>query len=615
MSADSRTASRVVVIEDPPEVEVTLRALGRITVRAGDRGVERELAAVSRRPLVANHRAVANAVLAASVDPHVLPRVIDERPERDRHKLMLAVVRLRDQQREWRLLYGSALSVDERFFAVMLWSYERDRERLGERIRQRLIGLREKQARQPAVPTRAVKPALPQVRVRPVLAAANLSRSLAVTGRIGTYEQLVAPSAQESLFGRRRLFTNANSLRKTSLTVARIDKHPSFLSATGASERSAVPGLASVLRPYTGQSFFGVACPGFVGAGSSVKLGVATLLPLQRAMSPRLAHQVAQLASDVDISGAARVGLRGTVASSVLSGITARRLFPARDRATFAVGLGGARVAEQMAAALGRPLLDGRTRLLFERAGVAVMLAGLRAPVFDGVARSRDVLPPMGEFGEMAAELSDFLRVWESDPLWFLLSVFGMRSARRFSVLTREQVEESLLSALTEVVQAGEFVEALRGVLKDAPHLNDVTREWLDHALELAAAGEWVKALPPMLNGLEGALHGAAVERALIIERGGKFMAVEALVKQMAVDEHYTAFLVRRVFGGIGNSFRHGRANSGARDPVLFAVAALAGWVDFFLEPYAMRVLGDELSQRLDDAIATACTAPQLAPV
>ena len=76
----------------------------------------------------------------------------------------------------------------------------------------------------------------------------------------------------------------------------------------------------------------------------------------------------------------------------------------------------------------------------------------------------------------------------------------------------------------------------------------------------------------------EGALHRAAVERSLIVDRRGKFLPTEALVERMALDEDYTAFVIRRVFGGIGNAFRHGRADSGERDQVLFAIVALAGW-------------------------------------
>jgi hypothetical protein len=48
---------------------------------------------------------------------------------------MLAVVRLRGEESRWRALYGAPLSVEERFFAVMLWSWQRERRALRERLR------------------------------------------------------------------------------------------------------------------------------------------------------------------------------------------------------------------------------------------------------------------------------------------------------------------------------------------------------------------------------------------------------------------------------------------------------------------------------------------------
>lgn len=186
-----------------------------------------------------------------------------------------------------------------------------------------------------------------------------------------------------------------------------------------------------------------------------------------------------------------------------------------------------------------------------------------------------------------------------------LLSVFGLRAARRFVGLTRDQVEQALLAALADVMTDGEFAAALREVVRDAPHLTPHQRQWLDHGLGHAAAGDWVQAAPPMLLGLEGALHAAAVGTALVVDRRGhkKIPAAEKLIKDMALGEEYTAFLVRRVFGGIGNPFRHGRADSGERDQVLFAIIALAGWVDYFLKLDSMGVLVDLLVDRLDDAI------------
>lgn len=44
----------------------------------------------------------------------------------------------------------------------------------------------------------------------------------------------------------------------------------------------------------------------------------------------------------------------------------------------------------------------------------------------------------------------------------------------------------------------------------------------------------------------------------------------------------FRAFLVRRPYGGRGHPFRHGRADEGEREQVLFLLVALAGWFETF---------------------------------
>ena len=214
----------------------------------------------------------------------------------------------------------------------------------------------------------------------------------------------------------------------------------------------------------------------------------------------------------------------------------------------------------------------------------------------------QDLLAPLRGFGEAMAEAAAFMEAWEEDPLWFLLSVFGMGCARRFAGLTRDEVEQALLHALADTLTDGDYLPALRHALKTAPHLGEVQRAWLDHGLAHAHAGDWTQAVPPLLSGLEGALHRAAVQTTLIRDRGGKFMAAEKLVKEMALSDDYTLFVVRRVFGGIGNAFRHGRADSGERDQTIFAIVALAGWLDYFTRP------------RLSRSSSARCSRAQTAP-
>lgn len=94
--------------------------------------------------------------------------------------------------------------------------------------------------------------------------------------------------------------------------------------------------------------------------------------------------------------------------------------------------------------------------------------------------------------------------------------------------------------------------------------------------------------------------------------KGGKFIAAESLVKALAVSPEYTAFVVRRVYGGQGNAFRHGRADSGERHQALHSVVALVGWVDAFMGLSGMRVLAGLLAKRLPSAVDRVCAEQPL---
>lgn len=561
--------------------------------------------------LAANYRAFANAVLAASVEPATTPAAIDGLPVRERHKLMLAVVRLRDEMPTWRALHGSPLSTDERFFAVMLWSWERAYE--GPHAR-----LRAARERQLINAGRAVGPVLPNLVSpgvsRPLLGTDFSKTFASVLGPMPAYRQLFGPAVHEHLFAQEPVREAEERLRKQLQPPSMSGDASAALARLGVSKRTMPPRFASVLRPYTARPYSLARSETLRDALSPV-LGDALGPALRASALSGLAEQLTKGMSALGISASLRDVLGDRLATAALgpyraqlTAVNGRAAAAQLTAARLGVAVDTSGLADVLAKALPQPL-NVHSRVFGEARALSALLPALPSArihalaALDFTSQLRDVFAPMRGVADLFVEFAEFMRVWEDDPLWFLLSVFGLNAARRLAGLSRAQVEEALLSALAEVVCEGEYVAALRQVLHDAPYLNEITRQWLDHALEHAAEGEWVQAVPPMLAGLEGALHRAATERALIVARGGKFIGVEALVKQMAVDEDYTSFLIRRVFGGIGNAFRHGRADSGERDQVLFAIVAVAGWVDFFLELSAMEVLAGELSGRLDAAI------------
>lgn len=597
-----------------------LSSLGRVTICVGGRRVNQEQWR-TRRPLAANYREFANAVLAASAVPATTPSTIGALLDRG-PKLMLAVIRLRNEMSSWRALYGSPLSVDERFFAVMVWSWQHDLERL----RARLRAARERHLREPAAGMPPATPRLASLGVRSARLGTDVSKVFAsALGPTPSYRQLLGLTVHGRLFAQQPVMAEVERMRQQSPAWQAVPDASATLARLGIAHRGTPSGLASVLRPYTSRPYSPLAASETFRAPISPALGDSVARARPPTALSSLSEQLAKSVPAFGISEAVREALGDgfglpalTRYHERLAAITGGLATASFTAERLGLAMETARLADGVLKGFPQPLLDGRARLFGASAALRALLPTLpsiRLPALatlDFAAQSRDVFAPMRGVPDLFVEVAEFMRVWEDDPLWFLLSVFGVGAARRFGGLSREQVEEALLSALTDVICDGEYVAALRWVLRDAPYLNDVTREWLDHALEHAAAGEWVQAVPPMLAALEGALHRAAVGRALIVDRAGKFMAVEALVKQMAVDEDYSAFVIRRVFGGTGNAFRHGRADSGERDQVLFAIVALAGWVDFFLELSAMDVLASELSDRLGAAIERVTGVPEL---
>jgi hypothetical protein len=201
-------------------------------------------------------------------------------------------------------------------------------------------------------------------------------------------------------------------------------------------------------------------------------------------------------------------------------------------------------------------------------------------------------------------------REWEGNALWFVLSSLNVGDLYLLADLSPEEVEEAILDALEEVIVEGRFTRSLRATLAEAPHLTHFQRENLLHGLQHAEDGEFLHAVPPLMYGLEGAIVSAArdrsvidAERRLLSRPSKKLKSVEAIVRAMQLDEEFRRFLHRRVFGTVGNPFRHGDATEGERRQTLLAIVALSGWVDVFMGKAARAVLVDLMSERLLEAV------------
>jgi hypothetical protein len=196
---------------------------------------------------------------------------------------------------------------------------------------------------------------------------------------------------------------------------------------------------------------------------------------------------------------------------------------------------------------------------------------------------------------------------WETSALWFLLSILSVGQLVTLARMEHADVEAVLLDALEIVVTRGAFTAALIATIKKVPsYVAADQRDDLLHGLEHAQAAEFSRAALPLTAGLEGALWSAGREldvidadrRLLDKPDKGKIHRVELVVRKLPALQEFRTFVCGRVFGDIGNPVRHGE-QSDRRRQSLFAIVAIAGWIEAFMMVRATDALGTMLSDEL----------------
>ena len=576
----------VLVIESSPEIELTLPALGAVRVHDGGLFFHRALAWRRRRPLAANYRAFANAAMAASLDPKPSLAAIERLTERQRRTLMREVVRAHGEEKTWRQLARSFLGPDERLFAVLLWAAEREQ---AERARVAAL-LREQQ----------------QERLRDVASVAGLASSRGV------------PSLSETIAKAMGITDSWTRLTMAMEFYTRGPFSDPMKAAYGLDAARAgvlgTPDTSPVMRA------LGVRFPA-VPAFDAVKLAVDV-----PGISTSVAH-LPQVSSDLT-RALARLGVISANAEQLLArtgAITAdlerlralRTTYPLPSQPWFNQLVGVSRPL-----GIGQPLaiadaLRWPGLQSFPPSGLAALDSIHRKlgtlAVFDAVAAVQSRMSSLlGEttfsklletarwFEEQFAGFDDFSQQWENDPLWLVIGLLDYTAIRVLFGLARAKVEAAVFAALTEVVLEGRLIAAMRTAVEKAPGLTDFQREWLDDALAHVAAAEWVKAIPPLMAGLEGVLQTLARQRSeQLRRRRGKIIVAPKIIEVLEPDPEYFDFMRMRVFGGTGQEFRHGIADRGEREQVLLALVGLAFCLGYWLEIRAMSALGRLLSGRL----------------
>lgn len=138
--------AKVIRIEDSiPQIEVKVSGGKRVKLRQIGLRAQRQIPWSAQRPGWGNATAATDALLLRASQGRLTKTELHGLSERDRHCLILGVVRVSGGDRDWRQLYGTSLTLDERFLAIIIWAGRREarkaqtglremRERLLERV-------------------------------------------------------------------------------------------------------------------------------------------------------------------------------------------------------------------------------------------------------------------------------------------------------------------------------------------------------------------------------------------------------------------------------------------------------------------------------------------------
>lgn len=228
-------------------------------------------------------------------------------------------------------------------------------------------------------------------------------------------------------------------------------------------------------------------------------------------------------------------------------------------------------------------------------------ISSLRAitgrPLFDQIERQRAWMEEVARFHDR----------YERTRWWYVVHLVGVRIVRRLGRLERHEIESALLDALEEVAADPDVVAALTQLVDQLPHATASQRAHLRHGLEHLGQREFVLALPSLLDGFEGVLWRIGVaelvitaERTRIDKPTRSVDSVEHVVKKLTwVTEHLQRFVIRCIFGGEGNPYRHGDYEGGERERTLWIFVALTALLDRVSDQPVQAAIGRQLEEHL----------------
>jgi hypothetical protein len=537
--------AKTIRIEDSiPQVEVQLSSGRRLKLQRPGFRIRRHIPWAAQRPGWGNATAATNTVLLRAAQGELTEVDLRGLEERDRHRLILGVVRVSGSTNDWRHLYGTSLTLDERFLAAMIWAGWREAREAQARLREMRERLLER-------------------------APASLGTTPRMTPGIADIGKQLAAM---------------NSFSRMAKTASLI---PTFQSPTLAG----IPEIAKVSLPTLGLQ--PLAAPTLSKAWGSPVASTAAL----KAEIPWLTSEMRGLWAAKELGGE-------TLMSSYMSGIPSfsKQFEPAVGISSITKQLGflwGASPAiKQLELALGRNLFAGFNIAELFRGGLTEQFDSMKFGLGGNLWRQTQEMMESLLMAEMA-------RLWGEDPLWFLIGHLDPRKLPALLNASREKVFEAVLDGLERVVRDSTLIEQLITACEGIGFLSSEQRAWLKHGLEHAHQGDWAQAMPPLILGFEGAIFNGAVAAEAIAGREGKKLPAEKVIKAIKLDADLEAFAIRLVFGGSGNALRHGRPENGMRDQALPLIVALIGWLDFTLGTSGTAKLASELEDSLTGALGT----------
>lgn len=522
-------------------------------------------------------------------------------PKRRRNKMLRDVVAVNGLSREWRALYGSHLSMDERFFTVAYSKWgaadllvkrmgERHRElqevgafegKLGKAISGASIlaefgpSLTALAARKPVLPELVSRPRLPAR--SPAEQVFHRHNALAETMRSLAVVNTVTPGAVASITNSVKLAdsllpgTTANLVGSLKIAES-VNVAESFKAAVAPSgalraitDSMRVQPIVEALAKYRGLT--------------ATRLGFG--------IDPEVSQNAVKVAGLLD--GQAMPGLiSGSPGLIEMALETSRFAESFHSRYSYlgeASAIGRLQVAASQLLRATLPKMPepfSIKSLIAQPPGVLGLLT--KFPI------SEDFLRRLDEACEKADR---FANRWKAHRLSYLASgiviVCRVDDIVLLEALEQEQAVEAFLHLLEAVAVDGECVGGLREEVRRAPFMTQPQRVLLDAFLGHVEDREWIQASSDMYSSLEGAFWEVAIQKSVVTRdrcdplRPSKTWGFETMIKRLLASEaEFATWMAQAVFGTEGNPFRHGSAEDGHRRQALFGLVALAGWFQSF---------------------------------